>query len=395
MAERAATALWDVGVRRAQPGAPVEGEDATPSARLSGYAPARRDSHGEQDEILVDRLGFGLPALTVLRDAVADRTLDERIDDPYLVALAHRIGGTSGQSSRASAFDHARAWLLRRRFPEPRRDHLVGDWRSSLGALVAGPAPEAGLLVDAGRRLVLDPHQRNRLREHHADDLALCPPVAPLLIGRLDTLVELEQPPLFFGDSLVELGLEVNEWEADLIGWLSRRREREATLDPSAWLDFLGARVAERVVIGPEQDQPSVDWRTLDRLLGSVWLALRRATPRAEAVEIAGGAQLLLLGGGVCASIVARTHTPRDESREVRAAFLTRVAGHGVASVWPTREERREGGFPDSQDAELPRGLYVRGPGVAIDIRFVRAPWLMESPTGGGLERGPRLRGID
>ena len=295
--------------------------------------------------------------LSVLRNALAETTMDERIDDPYLEDLTREVRGGEG---RDDAFDYARAYLLRAERPRSRPATLVADWRGALWTLLGHPAPRASLLIDGGRRWLLDGNALDRARRHHEDDLSLAPPSGPLLVGRTDRVVEIAPPPT----------TENASWCAALAAWEERR-----ALVNAASVDPLGGPRG-RVLLLPEGHGAKPDWAALDRTLSGLWRGLRHAAGARAVADLNGGRRLVPLGGGVCAEVAAYRCPRASSGDEPSAAFRTYVEANGLADVFPSTPKAVDGWIGAGIGGRLPRGLRVRGAGLVLEVKLVQALWL-------------------
>lgn len=302
--------------------------------------------------------------LSVLRSALAETSLEERLDDPYLEALTREV---RGGEARDDVYDFARAFLLRAERTRPRPPTPVPDWRGAIWALLGHPPPPVRLLVDVGRRWILTADARRRVRTHHVDDLGLAPPIGPLLVGRADRLWEVGVP----GD---ERTVSAEPWTTALAAWKERREQRNGFVDarPSP----TDAAVHGRVLFDPDDAAQRFDWAALDRTLSGIWRGLRHAAGARATVELAGGRRLVPLGGGVCAEIAICRGPSSDCHGPVRAAFRTYASRDGVADVFPAPSELGEGWIGSGIGGRLPRGVWIRGAGVVLDVKLVQALWL-------------------
>jgi hypothetical protein len=356
---------------------------------------------------LANALSWGTPQLVRLRQLVADLTLDDRIDDPFLEDLILPLSGDP------LALRHARMTLLRARKLPARRPEAVGDFRGAVAHLVRDAVPAAQLLIESPGTYLLP--QRDRVETADADDLLLVPPAAPLLIGRGDSLYAYDPVPRWsraraqweetldpqthdrrnddeddeddnYSEELAS-SVQVARWEEAFAGWQERRQPAQrAHQNRSSFLDWvprLHTRLVERVVYeASESSTPAPtpwgrDFATLDVVLGTVWLALRRVGQATEMVELPTGERLVAIGGGLCLAVAVHRHPRRGGTTDVRAAFRTTMAPDGSFSplVAPVRPSER--GLP----VELPADVYVTGVGLSLSARFTFSPWLTDSPT--------------
>jgi hypothetical protein len=408
-----------------------------------GGAPFRAPSPKEETEVdigdpraLANALSWGTPQLVRLRQLIADLTLDDRIDDPFLDDLILPLSGDP------LALRHARMTLLRSRALPARRSEGVGDFRGAVEHLLRGEVPRAQLLIESRHAYLLPRRQRDRIENADADDLDLVPAAAPLLVGREDSLFAFQALPrrrsrearastweetlddllvhgnegqeqdededededdgaAFEGNEREDHGLdaepagplEVARWEEAFAAWTSRReraaRERKNRTSSFDWVPRLSTRLAERVVFEPRLSgdrtargrTPATPWKhdfaSLDTLLGTMWIALRRVGRATEEVELPSGERLVAIGGGLCVAVAVRRHPRRGGTTDVRAAFRTELSRDGSFAPLTAWVQRDDQGL----SVELPAELYVTGMGLALSARFTFSPWLLDTPT--------------
>lgn len=372
---------------------------------------------------LTNALSWGTPQLLRLRQLVAELTVDDRIDDPFLDELLLPLTGDP------LALRHARMTILRGRRLPARRSESVGDFRGAVGHLLRSDVPAARLLLDAKTTYLLPRRQRDRIETGDADDVHLAPAAAPLLIGRDDAVYAFDPPPKRMpprrsgweatrpgsrpdfldddeDDEEVDSAVHVARWEEAYAGWSVRhereRRARDAHFsalerglgapltDPldADWLPRLANHLAERPVYVPgtwdaegrpasENPPGGKSFAELDTLMGTVWLALRRVAHAAEMVELPTGERLVAIGGGLCVAVDVRRHLRRGGTVDVRAAFGSTMGEGGVFSPVAAAVQRAE----HTPSVELPASVYITGVGLALSARFLFSPWLTETPT--------------
>jgi len=315
--------------------------------------------------------------LSVLRSALAETTLEERLDDPYLLALTREAAGGEGHDD---AFDFARAFLLRSERTRARPAVVVPDWRGAVWAVLGHPVPQAQLVVDVGRRWVLTGEALEGVRRYDEDDLALAPPIASLLVGRTDRLIEITPPPPATPARTGRSG-EPLPWTVALAEWSHRQAQSGVPAEggpppASTSTSTTNAALGGRLLLAPGTRQPAIDWPGLDRTLSGLWRGLRHAAGGRAVVELSAGRHLVPLGGGVCAEIAAHRAPESDGDAPARGGFRTFVGEDGIVDACPPAQEQRDGWIGAGIGSRLPRGLWIRGAGIVLDIKLVQALWL-------------------
>ncbi len=322
------------------------------------------------------------------------------LDDPYMDAALARI---DPQGHDRDELEFARASLLvHDRLappPAPRRR----EWRALLAAMVARDPPAAALRVPvtvgagASRAVILPHREVDRRASLRGKELVGVRALVPPRVTRDDAVVALEASTERVGGG---------EWNA----WVAQRRFLLPTarvLDDAEALTDLFVRAPSRNALTPDllrwwsqaADEhqlglfwPSTPvpvaagfWRSADRQLGMLWLALRRALASGLDASLADGTGLLEMGGGLVAEVAAFSRAPAHARADAEAEFVcsfepdrdgaTRsvdeaAIAHGVGARAALAGKARA-----ELVTRVPRRLYLAQHDARVELTFHATPW--------------------
>lgn len=329
-----------------------------------------------------------VPALTRLRDALSDWTLDDLRDDPYLEHLLRTIGAEDRERIQ---FAHARASLLRARAIRPAAHEPLQNWRAGLEALLQDDPPAVDLMASVAATAAIPGVLLKCAESGDLSDLAIMPPAGELLISREETLCLWEKEDERRPPWPPTPALEVERWQDDVQSWIDRQRHYwdDGKKGAMPWerqsrngcgFEQPAPREPDKVVMA-DQLPEGCTWAELDGLLASTWLGLRRAFAASDEIRARNGSVLVHVGGGVMMELWIRSHERRTGTRDLRAAFAVTCRrryhekGWEWAQVTTHTTTMGADGSQYEQGYELPRCVYLCGHGVAADVTFRFSPW--------------------
>lgn len=323
-------------------------------------------------------------AMRLLRDALKTTTRQALLDDPYLARVIDALAAGGGDRAE---LQFAAACLLANDDVKVSDGPRLRTWDASLRALLALDPPAAGIRVVRGMRyenrrefgvISLLAAHGSSVSGKNAETIAV-PPAEPLRVGRGETLL---------------LGTPATD-DRVYPPTVKTRLPRNLRFDDGlavfeAFLEWQRKAGQERAG-DPWNIQPvmfsSDFWGEVDRYLAVTWLALRRASRRADALTLHDGIGVIEMGGGLVAEVSAYEVPLRERTALCdaelfiplvapvdRYAKSTEVQATALLTEIHARSAVTDGHVTRTQ-AHVPLALYLAHENVRFVITFRATPW--------------------
>ncbi len=311
-------------------------------------------------------------ALDRMRTAIAQRTLDDRLADPFFEDLVPARGDAD-----SLPFAYARATLFwNDALPPPAASKQVDPCRA-LEQLVREAPPSAEALLPLQGRYCSKGALRARSDREDLWMLCALPAKHPLRISRRDEVVEWKHDGYRSEITPPKPSLEPERW-ADAVERLPAEMQRQREASTYYRLDSWNFAHIDREIVSAGKAPFESTWAELDAFLAMLWFALRGLS-KAEAITLTDGATLVHIGVGIFAQIRARAHG--SSAAPAAAAFYAYKHGDGYR-VFTHVTSAGTFGSRHELGHQLPLKLYLTGRGVALEVEFRFAPWR----AGGGID---------